>query len=578
MARQVAPLLLPICLVLLLAGDVLSRPIILTNSSSSLVYDGLTDVRHPSSGFILSGVFSSESCDETYGFLPCTSTVLGNVFLILVYSYLMFLSAKLLSVGSEILLEVLGPGIIGGLFLPILSSLPDAAIILASGLSGSKEDAQNQLSVGIGLLAGSTVMLLTVLWGTCVMVGKCDIEESVAVDEKNTRGFSLTGSGVSTDKWTSYAAMIMVISVTPFLIAQLPEILSKESQSRVAILASLIVALCLLVSYCFYQVFQPQIQRRKIAYAMHKQLMSGILRQIKSRAVGKLIDDEGKPNQEVILSLFQLLDKNSDGFLSPDEIRGLVVGIQLDEMDMDVDDAVSRVLNDFDLSEDSSIDKNEFIRGITKWLHKAMRSAGRSSRNEGSQISRLLNSFQRRTHQELGLLVDQEGGAVTHDSGNIKMHIMKAVLMLLGGTVIAGVFADPLVDAVDNFSNATSIPSFFVSFVILPFASSSEVVSTLIFTSRKKMRTTSLAFSEIYGSVTMGNALSLSVFLGLVYFRDLSWNFFSEVLIILVVCVVMGIIASLKTTYPLWIALLACALYPLSLVLVYVLDYVLDLS
>ncbi|KAK4741731.1 hypothetical protein SAY87_025319 [Trapa incisa] len=578
MARQVAPLLLPVCLVLLLAGDVLSRPIILTNSSSSLVYDGLTDVRHPSSGFILSGLFSSESCDETYGFLPCTSTVLGNVFLILVYSYLMFLSAKLLSDGSEILLEVLGPGIIGGLFLPILSSLPDAAIILASGLSGSKEDAQNQLSVGIGLLAGSTVMLLTVLWGTCVMVGKCDIEESVAVDEKNTRGFSLTGSGVSTDKWTSYAAMIMVISVTPFLIAQFPEILSKESQSRVAILASLIVALCLLVSYGFYQVFQPQIQRRKIAYAMHKQLMSGILRQIKSRAVGKLIDDEGKPNQEVILSLFQMLDKDSDGFLSPDEIRGLVVGIQLDEMDMDVDDAVSRVLNDFDLSKDSSIDKNEFIRGITKWLHKAMRSAGRSSRNEGSQISRLLNSFQRRTHQELGLLVDQEGGAVTYDSGNIKMHIMKAVLMLLGGTVIAGVFADPLVDAVDNFSNATSIPSFFVSFVILPFASSSEVVSTLIFTSRKKMRTTSLAFSEIYGSVTMGNALSLSVFLGLVYFRDLSWDFFSEVLIILVVCVVMGIIASLKTTYPLWIALLACALYPLSLVLVYVLDYVLDLS
>lgn len=77
------------------------------------------------------------------------------------------------------------------------------------------------------------------------------------------------------------------------------------------------------------------------------------------------------------------------------------------------------------------------------------------------------------------------------------MHIMKAVLILLGGTIIAGVFADPLVDAVDNFSTATSIPSFFVSFVILPFASSSEVVSTLIFTSRKKMKTTSLAFSEV---------------------------------------------------------------------------------
>jgi hypothetical protein len=47
-----------------------------------------------------------------------------------VYSYLMFLGAKLLSEGSEILLKILGPGIIGGLFLPVLSSLPDATIIL----------------------------------------------------------------------------------------------------------------------------------------------------------------------------------------------------------------------------------------------------------------------------------------------------------------------------------------------------------------------------------------------------------------------------------------------------------------
>lgn len=62
-----------------------------------------------------------------------------------------------------------------------------------SGLSGTKEEAQSQVSVGIGLLAGSTVMLLTVIWGSCVIVGKCDIENSVATDKKDTKGFSLTG-------------------------------------------------------------------------------------------------------------------------------------------------------------------------------------------------------------------------------------------------------------------------------------------------------------------------------------------------------------------------------------------------
>lgn len=63
-----------------------------------------------------------------------------------------------------------------------------------SGLSGTVETAQVQVSVGMGLLAGSTVMLLTVIWGTCIVVGKCDIEDSVAVDGKDTKGLSLTGS------------------------------------------------------------------------------------------------------------------------------------------------------------------------------------------------------------------------------------------------------------------------------------------------------------------------------------------------------------------------------------------------
>lgn len=71
-----------------------------------------------------------EACEETYGFLPCTNSGLGNLFLILLYGYLMFLAATYLSAGSELLLEILGPGIVGGLFLPILGALPDALLIL----------------------------------------------------------------------------------------------------------------------------------------------------------------------------------------------------------------------------------------------------------------------------------------------------------------------------------------------------------------------------------------------------------------------------------------------------------------
>ena len=75
---------------------------------------------------------------------------------------------------------------------------------------------------------------------------------------------------------------------------------------------------------------------------------------------------------------------------------------------------------------------------------------------------------------------------------------IKVGLMLLPGTVIAAAFADPLIDFVTNFCNATNVPSFFISFIAMPLATnSSEAVSAIIFASRKKLRTTSLTFSEV---------------------------------------------------------------------------------
>jgi hypothetical protein len=67
--------------------------------------------------------------------------------------------------------------------------------VSVSGLAGTKEVAQSQVLIGMGLLAGSTVMLLTLLWGSCVVVGKCDMSEnSTATDSQDTKGFSLFGT------------------------------------------------------------------------------------------------------------------------------------------------------------------------------------------------------------------------------------------------------------------------------------------------------------------------------------------------------------------------------------------------
>ncbi|KAJ1282048.1 hypothetical protein BS78_03G020200 [Paspalum vaginatum] len=511
---------------------------------------------------------AQEKCEQSYGFLPCTTTVLGNLFLALVYGFLMFKAATYLSSGSELLLEIMGPGLVGGLLLPILGALPDALLVLVSGLSGSKETAQSQVLIGMGLLAGSTVFLLTLLWGTCVVVGKCDLgPNGEAVDVTNTKGFSLTATGITTDVQTSYAARIMGLSIIPFIIAQFPKMLKTHHGQHLAVLLALIVSFLLVLAYCLYQ---PWIQRRKLAYAKHKHVISGILKHAQMQSLGRLLNDDGTPNEDVIRKLFHKIDMDKSSTLSRAELHALIVGINFEEVDFDRADAVEKVMDDFDTSRNEFVEEEEFVQGMKKWLDEAKRSVPVG----GAFSGKFINDYHARTRQEHDQLIDRSDEAV-ESVENPGWCIAKAVGLLLLGAVIAAAFADPLVDAVQNFSNATHIPSFFISFIALPLATnSSEAVSAIIFASRKKQRTCSLTFSEVYGGVTMNNTLCLGVFLALIYFRNLTWDFSSEVLIILVVCVVMALFTSFRTTFPLWTCLVAYTLYPLSLVIVYILDYV----
>ncbi|KAF3333288.1 Sodium/calcium exchanger protein [Carex littledalei] len=513
---------------------------------------------------------STAGCEQTYGFLPCTETVLGNLFLILVYGFFMFKAATFLSSGSELLLEILGPGIVGGLFLPILGALPDALLILVSGLSGSKETAQSQVLIGMGLLAGSTVFLLTLLWGTCIVVAKTDLSEnSTSIDSQDTKGFNLTKSGVSTDKQTSDAAKIMAVSILPFILMQLPKVFKFDSAQRVFILICFIISVLLVLGYAFYQIFQPWVQKRRLEYVRLKLVVSGILHHFESQLVTKLTKEDGTPDVPAISKLFQAIDSDEDKHISRDELHAFLVGVQFEEMGLEKQGAVNQVMEDFDTSENNRIEETEFIAGISKWLKEARSTVSIS----GSNPSNFLSDFHQRTRDEHNTLIDHEDGE-EQIVINKKWITIKAVLFLIIGAVMAAAFADPLVDTVHNFSQATSIPSFFISFIAMPLATnSSEAVSAIIFASRKKQKTSSLTFSEIYGGATMNNTLCLAVFLALVYVRHLTWDFSSEVLVILIVCIVMGLFTSFRTNFPLWTCFVAYFLYPFSLALVYVLDY-----
>ena len=89
-----------------------------------------------------------------------------------------------------------------------------------------------------------------------------------------------------------------------------------------------------------------------------------------------------------------------------------------------------------------------------------------------------------------------------------------------------------------------------------------------------------MTYQQLLGASTMNNTLCLSVFLVLVYARKLAWEFSAEVLTILTVEIVVFVVTytSKNSILPLWKAAIPLLCFPLSLVMVWVLENVVGLK
>ncbi|KAI9403122.1 hypothetical protein POPTR_001G375300v4 [Populus trichocarpa] len=661
------------------------------SSVELLVSDGINDVQeNQSSILLLKGMDSSseEKCEQLYGFLPCSSNIFGHLFLIAVYEYMLFHGEGYLASGGEKIFRILGPGVFGASAFQVLGALPESLILL-----------------GVGLLAGTSILLLTMLWGTCVIAGSVQSSKPTISNTSSSRLLSwFTEFGVTTDLETSYTARIMGLSVLPFLILQIPKIFNSNSGEYLTILISLVVSVASLLIYFFYQIFEPWIQKRRLEYVKYDEALLRILQLVQERALGSILTGEGAPNINAIQRLFEEIDEDGDDCISPSEVRKLLLDIKSTGMNIDKDNASEELIKVLDLNDDKKITKEEFVHTFTKWLEEtkyamekryftinslkrtyqvfhpfveSKRKEREMKRNLMSEIvshlqsvalgnlikedgtpdsptirrlfeeidrdadnciskdelkelmkkieigkiswdvdeaaekimealdtsgdqmidekefaegivSWLINTSEnvtpvssrsqddnnRRTWEEVDkLLKDEKTNAVDKSS----WAWFKAIMSMVLGVAILSVLAEPLIHSVQNFSEDAGIPSFFVSFVLVPLATNARAATSAITTAcRKKSITTSLTFSEIYGGVFMNNVLGCSVLLFLVYARGLTWEFSAEVLVVLITCAIMSLVVSFHSDFPLWTSFMAFLLYPFSLLLAYVFNDVLD--
>nr|KYP40484.1 hypothetical protein KK1_038172 [Cajanus cajan] len=603
-----------------------------------------------------------------YGFLPCSSNILGHLFQILVYEYLLFHGESYLAAGGEQIFNILGPGVFGANVFDILGALPESLVLLVTGLSSDGENAQECVSTGVGLLAGSSILHLTVVWGTCVFVGNQKLSDP------------FTGCGITIDVETMKMAMIMVLSVVPLVIMQF-----SYTSRTVTLKIAFIVAVIFLISYFIYQVFKPQIETARLEYIKHGHLILGIFQHVEKKTLQYILTEDGSPNELAINGLYDEINPSGDKDLSCSKIRELLYHYKETETNA-TDKQIEQMLQNIDQNGDKTITREEFVqfirtyieqtnhalennylqtksleplyRDIVKpwmdytreerelkrhvilevskhvWVGKLCKEDGtpdesairglfekidsngdkKVSRSElehvlkdtqfanEEAVTKMLQELDRNKDNEISKEEFLDGvkkllntnpsqalrsKSLPHRNDHTWEHVEKLVkgnqskgvrawlnaigYVVLGITMLS-LLAEPLIASVQKLSEEAGIPSFFISFILVPLATNfREATSAISEASHKKRRNTSQTIYEIYGAVFMNNILGFVVISILIYVRDITWQFSADVLVVAIVCSIMGLTASFRSTFPSWTFYPAYLLYLVSLVLVLVL-------
>merc|ERR1719197_1890118 len=93
------------------------------------------------------------------------------------------------------------------------------------------------------------------------------------------------------------------------------------------------------------------------------------------------------------------------------------------------------------------------------------------------------------------------------------------------------------------------VPSFYVAFVLAPFASNaSELLSAYNYAIKKTSSSITTSLSTLIGAACMNNTFCLGIFFALIWAKHLAWQFTAETISIMLVQWIIGILAMCKDT------------------------------
>jgi len=532
---------------------------------------------------------------------PSEVGLTGLLWLFLSYGYVLYYASNLIGEGSELLLLVPSlAGLVGGVVLPLLGAVPDGAIILFSGL-GSIDQAQETLSVGVGALAGSTIMLLTVPLALSVWAGRVDLNEDTQqanylgkpkVSPKANLCESISTTGVAITDAVQHGSRIMMITTIPYFLIQGPALFLHGATEEVAKdehwWAFSAFLICL-IGLFFYMRLQLSISKegedRGKRMAVTKKLLKEGRISLSGAIASQLRKQEGSAGIGGSEKSYQSIG-NGSRYPTP-EVKEYLEGIVSDAFyfyDTDKNAMLDRhetytffrdfhesisekemeeLFNLYDTDRSGSISLDEFI-GL---VYTIIKTQDAKTKGESQMV-------QANTAIAESAFADVEEEEIpediTHLTPEEQQRVIKgrAFTMLAIGTLLVVIFSDPMVDVMQEIAVRANLSPFYVSFILAPLASNaSEVLSSQYYAAKKTSKTITVSMSALSGAASMNNTFCLSIFMGLIFFRGLAWQYTAETTAILIVEFIVGILMQTKSLST-QKAFLIGSIFPLSIALV----------
>jgi len=552
------------------------------NGESLCMFDGNFSYNY--NNYPVSGMFNESP------FVPPEHMNNSAMLLItVIYGVVLYQSSNLIADGSELLLLIPSvAGLVGSIVLPILGAVPDGMMTLSSGLGPG---AQENVGAGVGVLAGSTVMLLTFPWFIAVSFGRGQIGADGKVDYSiKDPKMGLFSSGVTYGSAIAKNAKIMLLTTLIYLIIQVPAFsvdtnkntpaqsveqgASEHQPALFGMIASLLAFLGYLL-ICYKDSQEDLVLDQVINGITNKTISLGAaLRFAYDTTEG--VDDKAllagpgkKRLGKILRPFFAKYDDDGSGSLNEHEFGSLL---------KDLDDHLSgeegtKLYQSTDTNHDGQVGFEEFLECLHGYLSDTDKMKAMEER-VGSETKTLPKYNDDDEEEE----VPEDLAALAPDEQR-RVVIFRATWMMGLGTFVVLVVSDPFVDLLTAWGNRLDIAPFYISFIVAPFASNaSELLSAYTYAKKKSTKAMTTSLSTLIGAACMNNTFCLGIFFALIYLKGLAWQFTAETTAIMAIQWIIGILAIVKDTQSYFMGWVVFSMYPFCLFIVWYMENILHLD